>query len=710
MLDFFDLLAREAAPAEFEQPILAARAAGASASEIADLEQAKLQALRVRAMLERRRRREEELSALYDTASDLAGLRDLDAVLRAIVHRARTLLNADVSYMTLNDTTRGDTYMRITDGSVAASFQSLRLAPGAGLGGLVALRGTPYVTANYASDARFEHTSDIDKGVGDEGLVAILGVPLKLGAEVIGVLFAANRTERPFAREEVALLVSLAAHAAVAIDAARLLTETRTALADLSTANEAVERAAAAHDRLTTLVLRGGGVEDVAHDLVDVLDGTLLVFDATGRRLAAAGPLTPPASSPPSVVPSSVVPSSVVPPSVAPPSVVAPSVVAPSVVAPSVVRPSVVPPSPAPQLPAPQLPGPLSLGSLDPSLVAEAVAASRAEGRSVQRGSLYVAAVVAGTDDLGALVFQPAHPLSEADQRTLERAAQITALLLLFRRTVAEAEAQVRDELLDDLISHPSRDPAALHSRAARLGVNLDAPHVVVVADGTQITSWSRSFAAARGGLSMTREGRTTLLLPGTDPAHAARTVAKEAHRELGRPVTAGAAGPVAAGPVTLRAPGPTTADHGAGRAGSGIAGADAEPVTVASAHREAERCARALAALGRTGAGASAAELGYVGLLLGEGQRQDVQGFVTSTLGPVIAYDDKRGTALMQTLEAYFAAGGGLARAAEELHVHVNTVSQRLDRVTQLLGAGWQEPDRSLDLRLALRLHRLSM
>ncbi|MFF5076533.1 helix-turn-helix domain-containing protein [Actinoplanes sp. NPDC000266] len=675
MLDFFDLLAREAAPAEFEQPIIAARTAGASPSELADLEQAKLKALRVRAMLERRRRREEELSALYDTASDLAGLRDVDAVLRAIVHRARTLLNADVSYMTLNDTSRGDTYMRITDGSVAASFQSLRLAPGAGLGGLVALRGTPYVTANYASDARFEHTSDIDKGVGDEGLVAILGVPLKSGAEVIGVLFAANRTERPFAREEVALLVSLAAHAAIAIDAARLLTETRTALAHLSTANEAVERAAAAHDRLTTLVLRGGGVEDVAHDLVDVLDGTLLVLDTTGRRLAAAPP---------------------------------------------------------------------TLTSPDPDLVTEAVAASRAEGRSVQRGPLYVAAVVAGTDDLGALVFQPAHPLSEADQRTLERAAQITALLLLFRRTVAEAEAQVRDELLDDLISHPSRDPAALHSRAARLGVNLDAPHVVVVADGTQITSWSRTFAATRGGLAMTREGRTTLLLPGTDPGQAARTVAKEAHRELGRPVTAGAAGPVAAraaSPGTTGAPGPVAARAASGGttsaarpvttsaarpvaagaarpvtagaaepATAGSASSRAEPVTVASAHREAERCARALAALGRTGAGASAAELGYVGLLLGDGQGQDVLGFVASTLGPVIDYDDKRGTALMQTLEAYFAAGGSLARAAEELHVHVNTVSQRLDRVTQLLGAGWQDPDRSLDLRLALRLHRLSM
>ena len=65
-------------------------------------------------------------------------------------------------------------------------------------------------------------------------------MPLRLGSTSIGVLYAANRSARPFAREEVALLVSLAAHAAVAIDTARLLAETRSALAELSAANTTI--------------------------------------------------------------------------------------------------------------------------------------------------------------------------------------------------------------------------------------------------------------------------------------------------------------------------------------------------------------------------------------------------------------------------------------------------------------------------------------
>ena len=94
------------------------------------------------------------------------------------------------------------------------------------------------------------------------------------------MLFAADRHERAFTRDEVALLSSLAAHAAVALDNARLLAETRSALIGLEQANAAlreqsqdIELAVLAHDRLAELVLRGGGVAEVAAELSEVLGG-----------------------------------------------------------------------------------------------------------------------------------------------------------------------------------------------------------------------------------------------------------------------------------------------------------------------------------------------------------------------------------------------------------------------------------------------------
>ncbi|MFE0384308.1 helix-turn-helix domain-containing protein [Streptomyces bungoensis] len=617
---FLELLARDASAEAYEQPVLRARAEGQAAERIAALENAKLLALRVRAELEGRRRREAELSALFETAHDLAGLRDVDAVLQAIVQRARSLLGTDIAYLSLNDPDRGDTHVRVTEGSISARFQQLRLGMGEGLGGLVAQTARPYVTDDYFKDARFQHTHAIDAGVREEGLVAILGVPLMLGPHVIGVLFAADRRARVFEREQIALLGSFAALAATAIDTANLLAETRSALAGLERANEiirdrsaVIERASEVHDRLAELVLRGGGVHDVAAAVSEVLAGTVEFTEAGGAP-------------------------------------------------------------------------------------AEALEASRAEGHAVRHGDDWIAAVAAGGELLGALVLRGHPRFDPVDQRTLERAAMVTSLLLLARRSAAEAEQRVRGELLDDLLDARDRDPRLLRERAARLHADLDATHVVLAArlhgpaaDADEEAAarrrlWSAAshLAATRQGLAAARDGGTVLLLPLT-AGDTATDVARRTARHLGTAVHQ---------PVTVGASAPVT-DLAAG------------PDAVAAGYREGRRCLEALHLLGRDGDGAAAEDFGFLGLLLA-GER-DVGGFVERTIGPVVTYDRRRGTELLQTLDAYFDSGMSPARTKDALHVHVNTVAQRLERVGRLLGEDWQAPARALEIQLALRLHRLS-
>ncbi|ALV39005.1 GAF domain-containing protein [Streptomyces sp. CdTB01] len=617
---FLELLARGASADAYEQPVLLARAEGRPAETIGGLERAKVLALRVRAELEGRRRREAELSALFETAHDLAGLRDLDAVLKAIVQRARSLLGTDVAYLSLNDPERGDTYMRVTEGSVAARFQQLRLGMGEGLGGLVAQTARPYVTDDYFKDARFQHTRTIDAGVRDEGLVAILGVPLTLGHHVIGVLFAADRRARVFEREQIALLGSFAALAAAAIDTANLLTETRSALAGLERANEiirdrsaVIERASDVHDRLAELVLRGGGVHDVAAAVSQVLDGTVEFTEAADT---AAAPLE----------------------------------------------------------------------------------ASRAEGHAVRHADDWIAAVTAGGELLGALVLRGHPGLDPVDQLTLERAAMVTSLLLLARRSAADAEQRVRGELLDDLLDARDRDPRLLRERACRLHADLDSTHVVLAArlDGPaadaeqeaaarrRLGAAASHLAATRHGLAAARDGGTVLLLPltaGETTTGLARRTARQLGTAVHEPVTVGASAPVR-----------DLAAH---------------PDRVAAGYAEGRRCLEALRLLGRAGDGAAAEDFGFLGLLLA-GDR-DIAGFVDRTIGQVVAYDERRGTDLVRTLDAYFTCGMSPARTKDALHVHVNTVAQRLERVGRLLGDDWQDPARALEIQLALRLHRLS-
>lgn len=120
--------------------------------------------------------------------------------------------------------------------------------------------------------------------------------------------------------------------------------------------------------------------------------------------------------------------------------------------------------------------------------------------------------------------------------------------------------------------------------------------------------------------------------------------------------------------------------------------------------YTEGRRCLSAMRVLGLTGDGACAADLGFLGVLLG--REQDTGGFVDRVLGPVLRWDERRGTELVRTLEAYFAVNGSHIRAKDLLHVHVNTVVQRLERVAALLGRDWDHPERALEIQLALRIH----
>ncbi|MFF5088590.1 helix-turn-helix domain-containing protein [Streptomyces niveus] len=73
------------------------------------------------------------------------------------------------------------------------------------------------------------------------------------------------------------------------------------------------------------------------------------------------------------------------------------------------------------------------------------------------------------------------------------------------------------------------------------------------------------------------------------------------------------------------------------------------------------------------------------------------------TVLGPLLAADNASSAVLLQTLETFLARDGSWARAAEELHLHVNTVHYRIGRVELITGRDLSRLDDRLDLRAAL-------
>ncbi len=580
-------------------------------------------ALRIRDDFDRRRRREAELSALVETARDLASLSDPRGVLDAIVRRARALLATDLAYLTLFDPEHGDTYMRATDGSISAEFQSVRLGLGDGLGGLAAKTRKAYWTADYFADQRFQHTGVIDHAVADEGIVAICGTPLIAVDDFVGVLFAANRSPRPFTHDEVALLNSLATLAAVSLVQVRAMAETEQALTALFEAHETVrrhtagvERAAAAHDRFADLILGGGGADDITKALVDLLGGWAVVLDDAGVRRSEAGAAPAGAADPTDRDPLADVPPAV-----------------------------------------------SAIGS----------------GRLTRQGDRYAVGIAAGHEALGLLVLGGLElSADDADLRTVERAAMVTALVMLFERQTADAQQQMRTDLVADLVAGRG-DRAELTTAARAYGLDPARPFCLLAlvgedAGARRALALSAHAAVGSRGIVGEHDGVVVALVTETDAGALASSVSARIGRVAGTTV-------------------------------AGVGPLD-DVAAVPAAFTEAVRTVRAMVALGHAGTGAAAADLGFAGLVVGS--EPDVGDYVRRILGPLLEYDAARGTDLVGTVEAYFAAGGSPRHTATTLHVHVNTVAQRLDRVAALLGATWQQPDRALELQLALRLRRL--
>ncbi|GAA4025005.1 helix-turn-helix domain-containing protein [Actimicrobium antarcticum] len=253
-------------------------------------------AIAIKDRLEQHLHRERGLLALIETAQDLTALRDIDQVLQAIVHRARKLLGCDIGYLSVYDDEQGDFYVRASDGSFSENFRKIRVPSAVGICGFVARNRSPYCSSDYETDSRFAHTKLIDSAVTEEDIRSILGVPLLAGSSVNGVLFVGNRYVRAYQTWEMSILSSLAAHAAVAIENARLFEQAQNALRQASAANRDLEKqradthiAAEAHERLTSLVARGGGLKEICEMVSAMLDGRVVVLDQGEQELFAVG-------------------------------------------------------------------------------------------------------------------------------------------------------------------------------------------------------------------------------------------------------------------------------------------------------------------------------------------------------------------------------------------------------------------------------------
>ncbi len=179
--------------------------------------------------------RERQAHAIGEVAPALAAAPDLDTVLRTAVNAVRTLVGADSARIALVDEA-GRLIVRYSTVFSTAMPNGFEVQKGQGMGGLAWATGKPVRTDDFLSDPRF-HDSIYAPIVQADRIHSCLTVPITTGRAVVGVIYANQRTIRPFSDADEAALVTLADHAAVAVEKARILAREHEARAQAESAS-----------------------------------------------------------------------------------------------------------------------------------------------------------------------------------------------------------------------------------------------------------------------------------------------------------------------------------------------------------------------------------------------------------------------------------------------------------------------------------------
>ena len=590
---------------------------------------------------------EVQLRTFQELATDILSRLDPEATLLSILNAATGLVDSDIAGILLND---GDgVRMRACTGHHTVATARLYVGRGQGVAGRVFETGEPFKVDDYETDDVISrHFVQIAR---EEGKRSALGAPLRVRGETAGVLMVWRRRPSTFTDGDVEVLSSLGNLAAIAIVNADLYDTQRQALErlevtneKLATQNDALRRSSELHEELTSIVLEGSDLFDVAAVVARHSNGPAAILDPELTVLAETGEIDG------------------------------------------------VSERISGQLASNQQSG------------AEVVATSVVPPGEGHDGWLLFRTVFAAGEVLGYVCVELPQPPQNHDPLVVEQAATVCALHQVNQQAIWEAKTRLHADLLWDLLDGNVHDEAEALVRADQLGQTLPETLRVFLVEIKGGLEWAKprpddvaaldrrsrvlartvehlakdagskeAFAAQRGPMI------GALIDANNDPDHASRIAVKMAE------------GLARAHPSISVSVGVSACT-------------DLQP-DLQSACAQAERALSAVPLKAGPDRVAVFDDLGLLRFLLGSSERPEIARFAQSILGPVLDYDREHSINLVATLDAFLSEDCNLQRSAEVLFVHSKTVRYRLDRIQELSGLDLSRQQDRFNAQLALSM-----
>ncbi len=210
-----------------------------------------------------------------------------DRLLQGAAEEAARLLDADGAFVYLVDPETGILHFThsagIADPEPGHWIRELQLPVGTGMFGKAVAERRMVVTQDYTADRSFSHAQGPDRFVDEVGLRSLVVAPLVAGMEVFGALGTFSRRPDAFSAPQIALVRSLAEHAAFAMANARLI-------AELDRSRQAGERQAVVERSLRELGTRISGARDPEAVVQFTIDEALRLLDGDGARIDIVDP------------------------------------------------------------------------------------------------------------------------------------------------------------------------------------------------------------------------------------------------------------------------------------------------------------------------------------------------------------------------------------------------------------------------------------
>jgi PucR family transcriptional regulator, purine catabolism regulatory protein len=251
---------------------------------------------------------------------------------------------------------------------------------------------------------------------------------------------------------------------------------------------------------------------------------------------------------------------------------------------------------------------------------------------------------------------------------------------------VGAVQEQMRAAFLDELLASEIADEQAWVQRGKSLGYDLNVPHAAWIIEADRIPDWPAPLhhllEEQRNPIPMTRRAEGMLLFWPTENPKSARhhkNIAANFANQLiatfpRASVVIGIGRPATRPGEWLRSLQQAQESWNMGKSWQ------ADPVTYFG-------------------------DLGLYQLLTALGSNPEASRFFRKTVRPLTEHDENRNAELVETLEAFFACHGNLSQTAVRLHIHRNTLTYRLERISTITRLDLDDPDARFSLQLALKL-----